>query len=230
MKNSSLFPAGFQNKMISFILLILGTFSILNAQNKPPFWEDIQHFKKQDTENPPKSNSILFIGSSSFTMWKDVASYFPDKIIINRGFGGSSIKDLNFYADDLLKPYHPKQIVIYCGENDFASDPELPPKEVFKRFKKFYTTIRTYYPDIDVDYVSIKMSPSRMALWSKFSETNLLIQNYLNKRKNSHYIDITKGMEDASGNVRSELFLEDMLHMKPAGYEIWTQIMKPYLK
>ncbi|MEN2434855.1 GDSL-type esterase/lipase family protein [Weeksellaceae bacterium A-14] len=215
-------------KLILFLVFIfsLGSF----AQQKPPFWEDIMHFRELDRQMPPPSDAILLVGSSSFTMWKDVADYFPDKTIINRGFGGSSLQDLNFYADDLLQPYHPKQIVIYCGENDFASDKNLLPEEAFGRFKIFYQKIRTLYPNIPVDYISIKMSPSRKEFWPKFTQTNRLIKRFLKHQKNSAYIDITKIMEDGNGKVRKDLFLDDMLHMNPEGYRLWKKVMEPYLK
>ena len=211
---------------------ILGIFFSLffSAQEKPAFWNDIQQFKEQNLKNPPPKDAILMIGSSSFTMWQDVGNYFPDKVLINRGFGGSSLKDLNYYSADLLQPYQPKQILIYCGENDFASDPKLTSKEVFKRYKTFFSAIRKQFPNVPVAYVSTKMSPSREHLWKQFQETNARIETFMKKKKNAEYIDITKGMEDASGNVRHDLFLEDMLHMKPQGYQIWTSIIKPYLK
>jgi len=200
------------------------------AQEKPAFWDDIQKFKTLNETKPLPKDPILFIGSSSFTMWQDVGDYFPDKVIVNRGFGGSSLKDLNFYSTELLQPYHPKQIIIYCGENDFASEPEISAKKVFDRYKQFYKTLRTYYPEIPVAYVSIKMSPSREKLWKQFAETNSRIEKFMKRQKNAEYIDITKAMEDASGNVRHDIFLEDMLHMKPSGYTIWADIIKPYLK
>lgn len=216
-------------KIIAVLVLFLNLMNI-QAQQKAPYWEDIQAFKKIDRENPPAENAILFLGSSSFTKWTDVGDYFPDKAIINRGFGGSTLKDLNFYADDFLKPYHPKQIVIYCGENDIASNPEIRPKTVLKRFKNFYTEIRRNFPLIPVAYVSMKLSPSREALWPKMIDTNKLIENYLSKKPNVAYIDITKDMNGADGRPRTDLFLEDMLHMKPEGYRIWTREMYPYLK
>jgi lysophospholipase L1-like esterase len=70
-----------------------------------------------------------------------VNDYFPGKTIINRGFGGSRLLDLNNYADDLLTPYNPRQIVIYCGENDIATDNPTP-AEVLERFKIFFEKIR----------------------------------------------------------------------------------------
>lgn len=217
-----------KNKFLKFFLLFFGIF--IFSQQKPAFWDDIQHFKDMDTISSPPKNAILFIGSSSFTKWTDVAEYFPTKTIINRGFGGSSLLDLNYYAYDLLKPYQPKQIVIYCGENDFAANEKLTPKEAFTRYKMFFETIRNLYPKIPVDYISIKMSPSRKHLWSKFSETNAMIKKFMERKKNAEYIDITKAMQDANGNVRTDIFLQDMLHMKPEGYKIWAKEIEPYLK
>lgn len=212
------------------LIILLGFGFLLNAQQKPAFWDDIQNFKKIDRETPPKKGSILFVGSSSFTMWQDVNNYFPGKNIINRGFGGSTLLDLNFYSAELLKPYQPRQIVVYCGENDFASNEALKPRKAFNRFKNFYSEIRKLYPATPVAYVSTKLSPSREKLWPKFIATNALIKNYLSKKQNAVYIDITKPMNGADGRVRSDLFLDDQLHMKPEGYQIWAKQIAPYLK
>lgn len=216
-------------KKIFSAFLIL-TFALFFAQEKPMFWQDIQNFKKLNLENPPAKNAILLVGSSSFTKWTDIANYFPDKTIINRGFGGSRLTDLNDYADDLLNPYQPKQIIIYCGENDFADNDKLKADVVVERFKAFYKKIRTKFPKIEVDYISIKYSPSREKLWPQMKEANKKIANFMKKQPNSAFIDITKVMKDENGNVRKDLFVEDMLHMTPEGYRLWTSVMNPYMK
>lgn len=213
------------------VLLLLFWFTAfsLYSQTKPAFWQDIQKFKELDSKQTPPSDAILLLGSSSFTMWQDVADYFPGKTFINRGFGGSSLADLNFYSDELLKPYQPKQIIIYCGENDFASNPNLKPRQVYNRFRHFYKEVRKYHPNIPVAYISIKLSPSRKNLWPQFIATNDLIRKFMERSHNSEYIDITKAMNDA-GLTRTDIFLEDMLHMKPQGYQIWAKEIAPYLK
>uniref|UniRef100_A0AAU6WUR5 GDSL-type esterase/lipase family protein n=1 Tax=Chryseobacterium endophyticum TaxID=1854762 RepID=A0AAU6WUR5_9FLAO len=215
-------------KIFSAFLLL--TFALFFSQEKPMFWQDIQHFKQLDRENPPAKNAILLVGSSSFTKWTDVASYFPDKTIINRGFGGSRLTDLNYYANDLLNPYQPKQIIIYCGENDFADNAQLKADVVVDRFKTFYKKIRAKFPNIEVDYISIKYSPSRENLWPQMKEANKKIAAFMKKQPRSKFIDITKVMQDGQGNVRKDLFVEDMLHMTPEGYRLWTSVMKPYMK
>ncbi|MDH6253266.1 lysophospholipase L1-like esterase [Chryseobacterium sp. H1D6B] len=217
-------------KKILSALLLLSFALFFSQEKKPMFWQDIQNFKKLDQENAPPKDAVLLIGSSSFTKWTDVSDYFPGKTIINRGFGGSRLTDLNYYAEDLLAPYQPKQIIIYCGDNDFADNHELKAEEVVSRYKTFYKKIRKKFPNIEVDYISIKYSPSREQLWPQMKETNQKIEAFMKKEKNAEFIDITKAMEDADGNVRKDIFLEDMLHLTPEGYQIWAKVITPYMK
>lgn len=216
-------------KIFSVVLLLI---FILNfsQEKKPIFWDEIQNFKKLDQKNAPPNNSILLLGSSSFTKWQDVSDYFPGKVIVNRGFGGSRLTDLNYYAEDLLQPYEPKQIIIYCGENDFADDAQLKSDVVVERFKTLYAKIREKFPSIQVDYISIKYSPSREHLWKQMKEANMKIARLMKKEKNADFIDITKVMNDSNGKVREDLFVEDRLHMTPEGYRLWTSVMKLYMK
>ncbi|KUJ52280.1 GDSL-type esterase/lipase family protein [Chryseobacterium sp. JAH] len=214
-----------------FAAFLLLTFTLIFSQEKKPmFWEDIQNFKTLDQQSAPPSNAILLVGSSSFTKWQNVSDYFPGKIIINRGFGGSRLTDLNSYSEDLLNPYQPKQIIIYCGENDFADDAQLKADVVVDRLKVFYKKIREKFPNIQVDFISIKYSPSREKLWPQMKEANKKIAKFMKKEKNAEFIDITKIMNDANGNVRKDLFVEDMLHMTPEGYQLWTKVMNPFMK
>src|SRR5829696_428711 len=122
-------------KKIKTLFLFLLVFATTNAQ-QPAFYDDVQKFKKQDSTQFPPRHAILFVGSSSFTNWVDVKDYFPGHTIINRGFGGSSLPDVIYYADDIIFPYHPKEIIIYCGENDLASSDTVSSTTVEKRFKQ----------------------------------------------------------------------------------------------
>ncbi len=216
-------------------LLLAGSAIFLSCQNVekkeplPPLWEDIQKFKKNDLASPPPKNAILFIGSSSFTLWKDVQAYFPRHTIINRGFGSSTLADQIRYAKDIVFPYEPKQIVIYCGENDLAFSDTVTPAIVFDRFKILFGMIREKFADIPMVYISIKPSPSRRHLFAKMRESNRLISEFIATQKNILFLDISSQMLDAGGEPRGELFLEDSLHMNKAGYTIWQQAIEPHL-
>ncbi|HLK28261.1 MAG TPA: GDSL-type esterase/lipase family protein [Puia sp.] len=215
---------------IIFSVCMLVSFATeIFAQQETPFYNDIQHFKKQDSINPPPQHAILFVGSSSFTKWTDVQNYFPDYKIINRGFGGSSLPDVIRYANDIIIPYHPKQVVIYCGDNDFAVSDTVSVQTVLERFKKLFRIVRKGLPDANIVYVSIKPSPSRMKLMAKGDEANMVIRKFLAKQKNSSFVDVFHLMLD-NGRPMPSIFLSDSLHMNASGYAIWKKAIEPKLK
>ena len=213
-------------RKISLLVLCIGCSLISNAQ---AFSEDIAAFRHEDSIHFPPAHAILFVGSSSFTKWTDVQDYFPGYKIINRGFGGSTLPDVIRYANSIIFPYHPKQIVIYCGENDFAASDTVTTQEVFKRFKMLFTLIRNHDPQVPVAYVSMKPSPSRRHLMSKFTVENNLIKNYLKTKPRTSFIDVYHKMLDAHHNPIKNIFVEDSLHMNSKGYAIWEKAIKPYL-
>jgi hypothetical protein len=213
-----------------FLLLIfIFSFGLSHAQTSPPFWQDIQFFKKKDSLLAPPLNAILFIGSSSFARWQDINNYFPDYKIINRGFGGSILTDVIRYTYDIILPYKPKQVVIYCGENDLASADSTSAQEVFNRFKTLFGMVRANLPNTHIAFVSIKPSPSRASIQTKVKAANTFIKKYIATQKNAAFIDIYNAMLDAKGQMREELYVQDRLHMKPEGYVIWQKAIHPFL-
>ncbi len=203
---------------------------VLIAQDThPPFWDEIQAFKREDSIHPPAKNSILFVGSSSFNFWKSVQQDFPGYRIINRGFGGSSLPDVIRYQDDIIYPYQPKQIVIYCGENDLAASDTVSADLVVSRFKQLFNSIRQKLPKAPIVFVSIKPSPSRQRLMPKMQESNAKIKMFLQQMKNTVFIDVYHKMLNEDGTPKDELFIEDKLHMNSKGYSIWQKSIKPYL-
>lgn len=215
-------------RYLTLFLLYLCLTSCLRAQDAP-FSEEIAAFKKADSVHFPPTNAILFIGSSSFRKWEDVQEYFPKYTIINRGFGGSSLPDVIRYADDIIFPYNPKQIVIYCGENDLASSDTVTGNTVYSRFVTLFDLIRNRLPDVSIAFVSMKPSPSRTHLFDKMVNGNSMIRDFLKSRKNAEYIDVYSRMLNKDGTPMQDIFLEDNLHMNVKGYAIWKKEFLPYL-
>jgi lysophospholipase L1-like esterase len=214
-------------KIAQLIFLIMLLSSAGLAQ---PFINDIRTFKKQDSISFPPKNAILFVGSSSFTKWKDVQSYFPGYTIINRGFGGSVLNDVIRYEKDIIFPYQPKQVVIYCGENDVASSDTVSAEIVLERFKKLFTDIRRELPNATITFISFKPSPSRWQMKGRMIASNKLIRKYLKKKKNTSFVSVWNSMLAADGQPIADIFIEDRLHMNAKGYAIWQKIIEPYLQ
>jgi len=219
--------------MIKIKWLISGLFLFLaipsGFSQEYPYAADIRKFKEGDKINPPQQHAILFAGSSSFTMWSDVQDYFPGVTIINRGFGGSTLSDQIRYAEDIIFPYNPKQIVIYCGENDLASSDTVTEEMVTQRFIMLFNLIRAKLPEVQITYVSMKPSPSRWHLADKMIKGNISIREFLEKQQNTGFVNVWDAMLNKENKPDPSLFLEDMLHMNGIGYQIWQEKIKPYL-
>lgn len=211
-----------------FFFIIILFISFFNGLGQP-FINDINKFIEQDRLNPPPHNAILFIGSSSFTMWYDLQEQFPDYVIINRAFGGSTLEDQIRYVNDIVFPHSPKQIVIYCGENDFASSDTITVDIVTHRFITLFNLITARLPNVIIAYVSMKPSPSRWHLANKFMAGNYNIKEFLESKPNTSFINIWEPMLNQSATPDKSIFLEDMLHMNKNGYEIWKKEIQPHL-
>jgi lysophospholipase L1-like esterase len=216
-------------KIYNLLVVFLLAAASVQSQENIPFWSEVQSFKKQDSLQFPAANQILFIGSSSFTMWKDVQHFFPKHKILNRAFGGSSLTDLIRFRYDVIYPYQPKQIVMYCGENDFAGSDTVNVEMVVQRFKNLFGLIRSKYAAVPFLYVSMKPSPSRVHLMNKFAEANKQIERFLEMDNKTSYADIYSRMLKADGSPMDDIFLEDKLHMNAKGYAIWKKVLEKFL-
>lgn len=216
-------------KIIATSILFSVVFMISNATIAQPFINEIKAFRKADSTSMPPKNAILLVGSSSFTIWKDVQDYFPSHTMFNRGFGGSSLTDVIYYANDVLLKYKPKQIIIYCGENDIAGSSSVTADTVFERFKTLYTIIRSKFKKVPIAFISMKPSPSREKYVETMQKGNALIKSFMEQQKRSSYIDVYSSMLDANGKVLTHIFLSDKLHMNAEGYKIWQGVIAPYL-
>ena len=170
----------------------------------------------------------MFVGSSSIRLWKTLKEDFPGRVVVNRGFGGSGVSHAVMYFDRIILPLEPKRIVFYSGENDIAQN--KPPQRVAADFKEFVGLVHRHWPDVKVDYIAMKPSPSRWHLHERTKEGNRLIEEFTKTDPRLSFINVEPAMLGADGKPREELFVQDKLHMNEKGYEIWTKLVNERLK
>jgi lysophospholipase L1-like esterase len=217
-------------KIFFSVFIALGLLLSYFDGNAQAFQKEVDAFIKADNANMPAEGGILFVGSSSFTKWVDIKEYFPGYPIINRGFGGSSLPDVIYHASNVITKYKPKQIYIYCGENDIAGNDAVTADTVLNRFKQLYSIIRkNLNKKTNIVFVSIKPSVSRWKLEQKFNEANAVIKNFIESERNIIFLDVHTAMLESDGMVKKNIFIQDQLHMNAAGYKIWQAIIAPTL-
>jgi lysophospholipase L1-like esterase len=215
---------------------ILGTSAILLSllgaaigQNPDPKrWEKtIAAFEAQDQKSPPPKSAILFTGSSSIALWSNLAQAFPDFPVINRGFGGSTTPDVNYYVDRIVLPYKPQIVVLYSGSNDLAA--KRTPEQVLADFQTFATRVHASLPDAKILYVSIHTPPGRVTLREINQRANKLIADECAKGQKLMFVDIRDLMENKDGRPNLELY-RDSLHPNAKGYELWKTRLTPLFR
>lgn len=206
----------------------------LVARNKntdkadPDRWESaIQTFEKEDRESSTQGGVVVFIGSSSIRRW-ELEKSFPGLEVINRGFGGSQIADSIRYAPRILLPLKPRVVVLYAGDNDISKGKS--PKTVEDDFSTFVKNVHEKLPHTRVVFMGIKPSLKRWNLATEMKEANALIGKICKKDDRLRYVDVFTPMLGADGKPRSELFIEDGLHLNDRGYELWASLVLPHIK
>lgn len=211
--------------IVSLLLLIsVGSFGQTHR-----FEKDIQAFETQDQQTPPPADAILFTGSSSILYWNNLPQYYPEKVIMKRGFGGSELSDVRYFADRIIVRYRPKQVVLYAGENDIATGKQTA-RQTSARLVDLFRYVRKKLPNATFTFIAIKLSPSRRQYWPAMDEANRRISRFLARKSNTQFVDIRPSMAGPDGQPISELFRPDSLHMTEKGYQRWAPVLQPYLK
>lgn len=170
---------------------------------------------------------VLFIGSSSIRGWRTLQTDFAGLPVLNAGFGGSQIIDAVYFFDRLVRPVAPDTIVMYSGSNDIAAGKS--PEQVFADFVAFVDAVHAAFPETRILYISIAPSPARWAHRLNVQRANRLIELYTQTDERLAFIDVYTHMLGEDGLPRPELYISDQLHMTPAGYALWTEIVRTYL-
>ncbi len=212
---------GFRLRIVCGVFLLAAIAGVCFAEGRDPKrWESaIQAFEKADKQTPPPHDAILFVGSSTIVGW-DLKKCFPNRVTINRGFGGSEIADATYYAERIVFPYAPKVIVFYSGDNDIAN--KNTAGQVLEDFKEFVSTVRKKLPDTPIIALSIKPSIARRQFLDTMREANRLLADYCKSDSALRFVDVFPDMLDAAGEPRADLLREDKLHMNDQGYALFS--------
>lgn len=198
------------------------------AEHDPSRWEnEIAAYERSDATNPPPHGCIVFTGASYIRKWGPrLATDFPNLQVIDRGFGGACLADVYDYADRIIIPYKPREVVIYAGGNDIFFG--LRPKIVFGDFVALMKKLHRALPNAKLVFISLPPSPSRLADTAKFKMVNNLIANY-SRHHNIGFVDTFDLMLGPDGKPLPNIYDKGQLHMNATGYDLWRDAVKPYL-
>ena len=216
------------NPLVWVITCAFLVFSYTSKGQTSRFEDEILAFKAQDQELGYQTDFILFTGSSSIRLWHSLEQDMEGLKVLNRGFGGATLRELNMHWKVIAGEHNPDLVVLYCGENDLSEGATAT--ETLHHFVSFLSHYRDTYPKVPLAYIAMKPSLSRWHLWEKFQEVDSLIKHRLQNDPNVTFVDLSPTMLDDDGLLKPEIFEPDSLHMNALGYKGWTSILRPLIE
>jgi lysophospholipase L1-like esterase len=170
---------------------------------------------------------IVFVGSSIFHRWTNLAQQMAPLPVLNRAVDGTQTADMLRMLDSDVLASRPKVIVYYCGSNDV--DAGEPAVRIVERIRQFVARVATALPDTRIVFVSINRAPEKRDLWNIVDTVNHQVEAYAAGTKQLRYVDVNPILFNRDGTPRIELYLSDQLHFRPAAYEELARLLKPVL-
>ena len=186
-----------------------------------------------------RNHDTIFYGASNFWLWKPMEEDLAPFSVQNHAFGGSTDKDLMFWAPYILYPYSPKIVFFQTGSNDYVESPaetedgKIAEAMDFKHemFTKFHENL----PNATFVVMSGILLPGRSEYVDMTLMINDRLREYCAERDYMLFVDAEALTYDrAKGsfveNVNA-MFLEDQIHLTDAARIIWANTwMRPLLQ
>lgn len=208
------FPA-----VLAFILILV---PFVSAQESP-FEKEIAAYEKMQRDNPVEPGGTVFVGSSTWRLWKGIEKDFEQFQAVNRGFGGSKIPEQIAAHERIVLPLKPKRIVFFCGTNDLAAKTDSV--KVYENFIRYLSLVWKHDPALEIYFVSASRAPVRKEYWANGDIFNAKLKDLAEKATGLHYIDVVSAMNDEKGETREDLFIADRLHLNRTAQELWIPII-----
>ena len=216
-------------------LIFLGALPLSLSAQQPSqpdplrFEETIAEWEAADALNPLPPNAIIITGSSSITRWNSrMVQDLAPLTVVPRGFGGSRMLDVLYYVDRLFVAHQPRAVVIYEGDNDTGAD-RLKAETIIGQFEQIVARIHEVLPETRIYAMSVKPSVSRWDVWPEAQRTNVFLQEIAAEDDLLFYLDVASHMLQPNGEVMTDIFVEDNLHLNEKGTDIWAGAIRQAL-
>ncbi|MDB5020407.1 MAG: acylhydrolase [Pedobacter sp.] len=204
--------------------------STVSKEDYKDDWADLHHYQatnKQLGVPAAGEKRVVFLGSSIFERWADVApEFFSNKNYVNRGISGQISPQLLIRFRQDVIDLNPSAVVILAGSNDIAvSTGHVTNATIMDNIKSMSELAKAHGIKVIIcAYLPVFDYPWRKGLQpaNKIIALNKDIKAYVNK-EGFTLLDYFSPFADERNGQKKELTL-DGVHPNAAGYGVMAKI------
>ncbi len=182
-----------------------------------------------ENDSLPKGG-VVFLGDSITDLYP-LQTYFPERVLINRGIGGDTTTGLLERLDDTVIVLEPTVLVLLIGVNDLSLGRSV--EAIAADYATILDRLKTALPDLVIYVVSVypvngsEYAPLEL-IADKIPPLNALIAAHADG-VDATYIDIYPALLDVATGRLNLAYADDGLHPNAAGYAVITAALRDAL-
>lgn len=190
---------------------------------------DVDELAAKAAADPRQEIDAVFFGSSSIRLWKGLEEMMAPLSVVNRGYGGATVRDILVNYEKLMAQYRPKAFVVFCDNDICGNDNDLSVSGVLDHYRLLFNRLDQDYPGVPVFFLSWKYSGLRAFMRDTQKLVNDVMADYASNSPQVTFVDVNATLLLPDGDINPSLFESDDLHINRDGYLLWTSVLKPHL-
>ncbi len=174
-----------------------------------------------------QEGKVIFVGSSIFRRWTNLAKQMQPLPVVNLGRDGFQTFEMLGMLERFVIPSRPKVIAYYAGGNDIDAGESA--EAIVERIRRFADRVAEALPETRVVFVSVNRSPSNQYAWDVVNAVNRQVAAYAADTMRLEYVEVNPVLFNDDGTSRVDMFVADGRHLRPAAYMEFARILKPVL-
>ncbi|ODM89899.1 Platelet-activating factor acetylhydrolase IB subunit beta, partial [Orchesella cincta] len=225
----------YRSKMKFYAVIFAATFSIAFGLPWEPeprtdqYWIDRHNLFKQNSLNNNASINVIFWGDSITEGWdgETFDQYYVPVGTANYGIGSDRVEHVLYRVRDgeVTDNIHPKLCVIKIGTNNLGGHDDT---QIALGNLVLVNDLRERLPNMKILLLGIL--PRTNEEWTaRTSNINGIISR-LDNGRTIRFLDMKEHFYYGGNNFATELYTSDLLHLTPAGYRKWAEVMDPLFR
>ena len=161
---------------------------------------------------------VAFLGDS-LTDGYDLAKYYPEYKVSNRGIGGETSYGLYSRLDVSLYELKPKALVMLIGGNNLNT--------MLEDYEKILEEFKNNVPNTKVILCSLTAMGGDFAEKNKIAAYNNVVIKKLAAKYGYEFVDLYTPLFNVESGAIYDNYTSDGVHLTPEGYEVLTACIKP---